>query len=105
MSRVRRDQIKEYFLKYNECMSNDFVYAMAAAKSSSCRSDIEDWRITFVDTGHQANIGQRLVAVRNCVEDDMFLANYSDGLPIWISGLVRPMRRCIRGRREPRRRA
>jgi len=44
-------------------------------------SDIQDWRITFVDTGMNANIGQRLKAVAPYLEDEsMFLANYSDGL-------------------------
>jgi NDP-sugar pyrophosphorylase family protein len=44
-------------------------------------SDIDDWRITFVDTGVQANIGQRLRAVQPYVEgEELFLANYSDGL-------------------------
>ena len=44
-------------------------------------SDTHDWRITLVDTGVKANIGQRLVAVRPYIEpDEMFLANYSDGL-------------------------
>ncbi len=44
-------------------------------------SDIDDWRITFVDTGLSANIGQRLKAVEKFLQDeDVFLANYSDGL-------------------------
>jgi glucose-1-phosphate cytidylyltransferase len=44
-------------------------------------SDIQDWRITFVDTGLHSNIGQRLLRVRKYVEDEpAFLANYSDGL-------------------------
>ena len=43
--------------------------------------DIDDWTITFVDTGLQANIGQRLRAVRPFVADEeVFLANYADGL-------------------------
>jgi glucose-1-phosphate cytidylyltransferase len=43
--------------------------------------DIEDWRITFVDTGLQSNIGQRLKAVEKYLEgEEVFLANYSDGL-------------------------
>ena len=47
--------VKEYFLNYNEALSNDFVLiaTAAGARSSSCRSDIDDWRITFVDTGLQ----------------------------------------------------
>jgi glucose-1-phosphate cytidylyltransferase len=43
--------------------------------------DMDDWRITFVDTGLHANLGQRLLRVRKFVQDEpMFLANYSDGL-------------------------
>jgi glucose-1-phosphate cytidylyltransferase len=41
----------------------------------------DDWRVTMVDTGVWRNIGERLWAVRDQVRDeDMFLANYSDGL-------------------------
>lgn len=41
----------------------------------------EDWKITLVDTGLDANVGQRLKAVQRHLEDDpVFLANYSDGL-------------------------
>ena len=41
----------------------------------------EDWRVTLIDTGIWRNIGQRLAAVRDYVKDEeIFLANYSDGL-------------------------
>jgi glucose-1-phosphate cytidylyltransferase len=44
-------------------------------------SDVSNWRITFVDTGLHSNIGQRLMRARKYVEnEEMFLANYSDGL-------------------------
>ena len=44
-------------------------------------SDIDDWRITFVDTGLTSNIGQRLKAVEKHLQDEeVFLANYTDGL-------------------------
>ena len=44
-------------------------------------SDIQDWKITFVDTGAASNIGQRLKAVeRHLGDEPEFLANYSDGL-------------------------
>jgi len=43
--------------------------------------DIDDWRITFVDTGLQASVGERLLAVRrHLADDEMFLANYGDQL-------------------------
>jgi glucose-1-phosphate cytidylyltransferase len=44
-------------------------------------SDIDDWRITFVDTGISSNIGQRLRAVEPYLQgEEVFLANYSDGV-------------------------
>jgi glucose-1-phosphate cytidylyltransferase len=73
--------IKDYFLHYDECVSNDFVLSEGGRKVELLRRDIEDWRITFVDTGIQSNIGQRLLAVRHLLDgEEMFLANYSDGL-------------------------
>ena len=75
------DVIKNYFLSYNECLSNDFVLSGGGKELQLLHSDIHDWRITFVDTGSAANIGQRLKAVEKYVaDDDVFLANYADGL-------------------------
>jgi glucose-1-phosphate cytidylyltransferase len=75
------DVIKEYFLDYNECRSNDFVLSQGGQRIDLLQKDIDDWRITFVDTGMNANIGQRLMAVKSFLRDeDVFLANYSDGL-------------------------
>ena len=77
----KADVIKEYFLKYDETLSNDFVLSDGGSKLQLLNRDIADWRITFVETGSQTNIGGRLVAVRKHLEgEEMFLANYSDGL-------------------------
>jgi glucose-1-phosphate cytidylyltransferase len=77
----RADLYKEYFLKYDETVSNDFVLTGGGRKVDLIKSDIEDWRITFVDTGLHSNLGQRLMAVKQHLEgEEMFLANYSDGL-------------------------
>jgi glucose-1-phosphate cytidylyltransferase len=77
----RGHMIREYFLNYNECMSNDFTLSRGGRQVDIHHRDIDDWRITFVDTGLHSNIGQRLSRIRKYVEnDDMFLANYSDGL-------------------------
>ena len=43
--------IKDYFLNYNECVSNDFVLSQGN-QVQLLRSDINDWTITFVDTDH-----------------------------------------------------
>jgi len=77
----RGDMIKNYFLNYNECASNDFVLSGGGKKLELLSSDIDDWRITFVDTGINSSIGQRLKAVEKHLEgEEEFLANYSDGL-------------------------
>jgi|SRR5215470_12253262 len=77
----RADAVKSYFLNYNECVSNDFVLSWGGKKLDLYNSDIQDWRITFADTGIESNIGQRLKAVEKYLEgEEEFLANYSDGL-------------------------
>jgi len=77
----RGDVIKKYFLNYEETSSNDFVLSGGGREIELMNRDISDWRITFADTGVNANIGQRLMAVRKyLLGEDTFLANYADGL-------------------------
>jgi len=77
----RADAIKHYFLNYDECLSNDFTLSQGGKHLELFHSDIHDWNITFADTGVNANIGMRLKAVQKYLHgEEMFLANYSDGL-------------------------
>ena len=77
----KADVVKSYFLNYNECVSNDFVLMGGGKHIQLLNSDVQDWTITFLDTGISSNIGERLKAVEPYVRDEsMFLANYSDGL-------------------------
>lgn len=77
----KADVIKEYFLNYDESLSNDFVLENGGKDVKLLNSDINDWRITFVDTGLTATIAERLVAVKPYLEgEEFFLANYGDGL-------------------------
>jgi len=77
----RGDVIKNYFLNYDECVSNDFVLSQGGKNLQVLNSDIHDWKITFADTGADSNIGQRLRAVEKYLEgEEVFLANYSDSL-------------------------
>ncbi|MEV6562159.1 glucose-1-phosphate cytidylyltransferase [Nocardia sp. NPDC051756] len=71
--------IKNFFLTYQESVSNDFV--IRDGRVEMLRSDISDWKITFVDTGLESPIGERLRRVREHVAgDEPFLANYADVL-------------------------
>lgn len=77
----RADKIKEYFLNYEEWVSNDFTLTGGGKNIELRQSDIQDWKITFVDTGLNSNIGTRLQKVRSYLGDDeYFMANYADGL-------------------------
>src|SRR6185295_6789620 len=77
----RGDLIREYFLNYNEAMTNDFVMKDGGRTIEYLSRDVDDWKITFVDTGMHSNIGQRLWRVRKYVEqEEAFLANYADGV-------------------------
>jgi glucose-1-phosphate cytidylyltransferase len=95
----KADVVKEYFLGYNEALSNDFVLNGNGHDSQAdgngnrvelLGSDIHDWRITFADTGMHANVGERLKAVQRYVGgEDVFLANYGDVLTdAHLPGLV-----------------
>jgi glucose-1-phosphate cytidylyltransferase len=91
----RADAIKEYFLNYEEAISNDFVLSDGGRSLQLLSNDISDWRITFADTGLHASIGQRLVAARKYIaNEELFLASYSDCLTdAPLSRLVEDFRR------------
>ena len=91
------DAIKQDFLNYEEAVSNDFVLGRGGQKQLLA-TDIDDWTITFVDTGLNTEIGERLSRVREHLEgEDMFLANYADGvtdldLDVYLEGFIRSER-------------
>ena len=73
--------IKDYFLHYDESVSNDFIWSKGGKDVRFLSRDIDDWTITFVETGINTNIGERLKAVEAHLQnEEMFLANYADGL-------------------------
>ena len=81
------ERIKEYFLNYNEALNNDFVLSNGGkdvellGSDTANASDISNWRITFVDTGMQSTIAERLLKVAPYLgNDEYFLATYGDGL-------------------------
>ena len=77
----RADAIKEYFLRYEEALSNDFVLTGGGRNVELLSTDTHNWRITFVDAGVHANVGQRLLAARRYLQgEELFCANYADAL-------------------------
>jgi len=77
----RADAIKDFFLKYDQCITSDFTLSNGRRQIHQEESDISDWNITFVDTGLKSNLGQRLKAVEKYLKGEKyFLANYADAL-------------------------
>ena len=75
----KADYIKDYFVKYDEYVSNDFV--LDKGDMRLLNTDIHEWNITFCDTGISTCIGERLLKVKeHLAGEEMFLANYSDNL-------------------------
>jgi glucose-1-phosphate cytidylyltransferase len=73
--------VKDYFLNYQETTSNDFVLMQGGEDLKMLSTDISEWTISFIDTGMDTAIGERLRRVRPYLDgDDMFLANYGDVL-------------------------
>jgi glucose-1-phosphate cytidylyltransferase len=73
--------VKQYFLHYDETHSNDFVMRKSGQDIELLQSDISEWSISFIETGIETSIGERLRRVRTLLEDDeVFLANYGDVL-------------------------
>ncbi|TMJ53591.1 MAG: glucose-1-phosphate cytidylyltransferase [Alphaproteobacteria bacterium] len=73
--------IKDFFLNYSEAMSNNFIITNGGRTVKLLSSDIDDWTITFVDTGIESKIGERLVKVRDYVSaDEYFMCSYADCL-------------------------
>lgn len=74
----RGEQIRRHFLERAGAAAGAAVGAVTLRLRDG---DLPEWRVTLVDTGGEAGIGERLLAVRGHLEDaPMFLANYSDGL-------------------------
>jgi glucose-1-phosphate cytidylyltransferase len=73
--------IKEFFLNYPAHAFSDCVVSGFGSNVELLNQPATDWRVTLIDTGIWRNIGERLWAVRDQLQnEEMFLANYSDGL-------------------------
>ena len=73
--------VKDYFLNYRETTSNDFVLKQGGDDIEMLGTDISEWTISFIETGIDTAIGERLRRVRHYLGgDEIFLANYGDVL-------------------------
>lgn len=76
------EMIKEYFLNF-EAMTNDFTLNLRKKPRIKLydKSPLEDWKITFVDTGQTAQTGARIMKIKKYIGTNKdFLLTYGDGV-------------------------
>ena len=72
---------------------NDFTLELAADRPPRWHGEgvIEDWEITFVETGLLTGTGGRVKRVADHIDTDVFMLTYGDGIgAVDIPGLGRP---------------
>ncbi len=91
----KAEVIKNYFLNYDEALSNDFVLTNGGRTIDLLHHDIQDWEITFVSTGLHTTVGERLRAVKKHLEgEEYFLANYGDVLTdVYLPAVIENVKR------------
>jgi len=73
--------IKQYFLNYR-AMSSDFILDLGKNADIQYQEEtpVENWKITFADTGEESMTGSRVARVHKYIQDDSFLLTYGDGV-------------------------
>lgn len=72
--------IKEYFLKYEEMMSDLTLHMGEGRREFLQRESLDDWEVSLVDTGMDTGTGGRLALVSDLLDTDYFMVTYGDGV-------------------------
>ena len=77
----KAEVIKQYFLSYR-AMQSDFTIRLSNEHTIEYHDQqyVENWKITFADTGEDAMTGARVARVSKYIKGDTFLLTYGDGL-------------------------
>ena len=76
------EMIKQYFLTLDE-MSNDFTLDLRSKQQKVIHlhnSSLEEWKISFINTGLETPTGGRVKKIEPFVDADLFMLTYGDGL-------------------------
>ena len=87
----RGDLIRRYFYEY-EWMNRDLSFRLGESGQPCYHGENpeRDWQITLVDTGLDANKGERLLCAAQYISGERFFLTYGDGLgDVDISALMR----------------
>ncbi|MGH2859752.1 MAG: glucose-1-phosphate cytidylyltransferase [Solirubrobacteraceae bacterium] len=76
----RGEVIKRYFLDYH-ALRSDISISLATGTVQYATREVDDWRVTLVDTGENAMTGARVKRVAHELGDsDVFMCTYGDGV-------------------------
>lgn len=80
----KADYIKDYFLN-QKAFTSDFTLQTRDHKTTyylKNKSEIDDFKITFVDTGNKTEVGDRILKCRQYIpeKDPLFMLTYGDGV-------------------------
>jgi glucose-1-phosphate cytidylyltransferase len=75
------NMIKDFFLNF-EWFANDFTLHMGSGKGeiTTHAHSMENWNVTFADTGEDTDTGGRVKRIEKYISDDTFMLTYGDGL-------------------------
>ncbi len=74
------ETVKHYFANYRYLL-NDYTFSLKSGAIKTHSDNVDDWTISFADTGLEAETGERLLRVRNLLKGEQrFMATYADGL-------------------------
>ncbi len=73
--------IKEYFMHF-EWLANDFTLELGRGKGTITHHvhSLDEWKITFADTGLETETGGRIKKIEKYVEGDDFFLTYGDAV-------------------------
>lgn len=72
--------IKEYFLNYKNRWDIQFNLKEGIKSIIQDEDSVENWNITFADTGLETNTGGRIKKIEKYINEKYFLLTYGDGL-------------------------
>ena len=79
------DYVKQYFLNQKHLMHDFTIHTksgFAKLHKRNSRTDIDDFKITFVDTGLETLPGERILRLKGYIpeDDENFMVTYGDGV-------------------------
>lgn len=86
---AKGELIRDYFLHYDQYVTDTQIELGSGKIELLSKHQEEKWRITFVDTGENANSGARIHRCKEYIGEEKFFLTYSDTLSdVSLAGLV-----------------